>query len=195
VYILAKQLIDEGVFGDISLFRMRNGHDGASRGWLPAYWFDKKLTGGGALMDLGCHPCYLADWMLGAPKKMTASMTYVTGRETDDAAVCMVEFKNGAVAVLETSLITPYSPGILEIYGTRGSLRSVGDDVQVRLSDSPGWFKPERLPKAPALPMAQWVKAIVEDTQVEFDVEAGIRLTALLEAAYKSDETGEPVIF
>ncbi len=195
VYILAKQLIDEGAFGDISMFRMRNGHDGASRGWLPDYWFDKSLTGGGALMDLGCHPCYLADWMLGAPKKMSASMTYVTGHDTDDAAVCMVEFKNGAVAVLETSLITPYSPGTLEIYGTKGSFRSLGDDVRLRFGDSPGWFKPDRLPKAPASVMEQWVKAVTEGGPADFDVDAGTRLTVLLEAAYKSYESATPVVF
>lgn len=195
MYLYAKELMEQGLLGDVSLMRMRNGHDGSLAGWLPPYWFDKSLTGGGALMDLGCHPCYLADWLLGAPAKVFASMTFETGHETDDTAVCMAEFKNGAVAVLETSLMTPYSPGILELYGTKGSLRAVGNRVEVRLSDSPGWFTPDRLPKAQPMPMEQWVDGIQNGTAIQFDLDVAIRLTALLEAAYTSQETGVPVVF
>ncbi len=195
MYLYAKDLIDKGLLGDISLMRMRNGHDGALRGWLPPYWFDKSLTGGGALMDLGCHPCYLADWLLGAPAKVSAAMTFQTGRETDDTAVCMVEFKNQAVAVLETSLMTPYSPGILELYGTKGSFRAVGKDVEVHLSGADGWMKPDKLPAALPIPMQIWVDGVVNGKPIPFDVDSGIRLTALLEAAYVSHEKGAPVTF
>ena len=65
---LAKKLIDEGAFGKISLVRMRNGHDGVSGGGLPKYWFDESMAGGGALMDLGCHPMYQACYLLGKPR-------------------------------------------------------------------------------------------------------------------------------
>ena len=195
MYLYAKDLMDKGLLGDVSLMRMRNGHDGSLAGWLPPYWYDKSLTGGGALMDLGCHPCYLADWLLGAPAKVSAAMTFDTGRETDDTAVCMAEFKNGAVAILETSLMTPYSPGILELYGTKGSMRAVGDRVEVRLSDSPGWFVPPALPKAQAMPMDQWIDGIKTGKRHPFDLDAATRLTALLEAAYTSHETGKPFVF
>lgn len=195
MYLYAKELMDNGALGDVSLMRMRNGHDGALAGWLPLYWYDKKLTGGGALMDLGCHPCYLADWLLGAPAKVSSAMTFQTRHETDDTAVCMAEFKSGAVAVLETSLMTPYSPGILELYGTKGSLRAVGDRVEVHLSDSNGWFVPDRLPKPLPMPMVQWVEGVTKNKGIPFDLDAATRLTALLEAAYTSHDTGAPVVF
>ena len=69
---LCKQAIAENWLGDIHYMRMRVAHDGASRGWLPAYWYNAEDAGGGAMMDLGCHPMYTASYLLGKPRRITS---------------------------------------------------------------------------------------------------------------------------
>ena len=190
MYIYAKQLVENGTLGDISLMRMRNGHDGALAGWLPPYWFDKAQTGGGALMDLGCHPIYILDWLFGRPRRVYASMTYQTGREVDDSAVLIADMPSGTIAVLETSLISPVSPGILEIYGTLGSLRCIGEQVEIRMQGEDDWHAPSVLPAPAPMPMQQWVDAIKQNGDVPFDLSAAKRLTVIMEAAYTSAQKG-----
>ena len=51
--LFIKQAIESGLIGKVTLFRVRNCHNGALAGWLPDYWYDPETTGGGAMMDLG----------------------------------------------------------------------------------------------------------------------------------------------
>ena len=52
--------------GRLTLVRVRLAHDGAlGDGWLPEHFYDPAATAGGALIDLGCHPMYLARLFLG----------------------------------------------------------------------------------------------------------------------------------
>ena len=50
----AKQVLDSGELGTVSLVRLRNAHSGASANWLPDYWYIEKDACGGSMMDLGC---------------------------------------------------------------------------------------------------------------------------------------------
>lgn len=187
-HLFAKQLLDEGQLGEITLLRIRNGHDGALRNWLPDYWYDEKLAGGGAMMDLGCHPMYLASWLLGQPKRITSMFSHFTGRTVEDNAQCSIEFASNAIALLETSLVTYRTPPAFELYGTEGTLIISGDSVQVasKNADSPlqGWISPYRLPEAQPLPLTQWVNGVLNDGPMPFGLEDGTKLTELLETAY-----------
>jgi 1,5-anhydro-D-fructose reductase (1,5-anhydro-D-mannitol-forming) len=188
INLYAKKVIDDGLLGEITLLRIRNGHDGALNNWLPDYWYDEKMAGGGAMMDLGCHPMYLASWFLGEPKRITSMFNYFTNREVEDNAQCSIEFENKGVALVETSLVTFNSPSMLEIYGTEGTLIACGDDVKIiskkMNQDFKGWLRPTKLPAAKSLPLKQWVDAIQLGTPIEYGLEEGIRLTEMLEAAY-----------
>lgn len=187
-HLLAKQLLDEGLLGDVTLLRIRNGHDGALNNWLPDYWYDEKMAGGGAMMDLGCHPMYLASWLLGQPRRITSMFNYFTGRAVEDNAQCSVEFENNAVALLETSLVTYMTPPAFELYGTEGTLIISGDNVKIasKRTDSAlqGWVSPRRIPEAQPLPLTQWVNGIMNDGPMPFGLEDGTKLTELLETAY-----------
>lgn len=191
-YVYVKQLIDEGKLGDISLVRVRNGHAGSLAGWLPDYWFDPKLTGGGALMDLGCHPVYMANWMLGKAKNIYASMQYQMGREVEDVASCIVEYPNNAVAVLETSLVTPHSPNTVEVYGSKGGVHCFANQIYVKLDGYEGWLTPDRLPKVP-IPLQAFVDGVTKNEPIPFDLDAAYALTAVMEAAYQSAKEGKAI--
>jgi predicted dehydrogenase len=50
-YLKAKQMADEGAFGRVHLVKQGEKHSGPHSDW---FW-DVEQSGGGALMDLGCH--------------------------------------------------------------------------------------------------------------------------------------------
>jgi predicted dehydrogenase len=197
--LFAKQAVDDDLLGDITVLRIRNGHDGALRNWLPEYWYDEKQTGGGAMMDLGCHPMYLASWLLGKPSRITSMFSHHTGRAVEDNAQCSIEFENKAVALLETSLVTHNSPMALELYGTNGTLLISGDSIKLtsrRFDDAvAGWIHPTKLPQALAHPLKQWVYGILGNAPILYGLEEGTRLTELLEAAYVAHKEQRQVEF
>lgn len=140
------------------------------------------------MMDLGCHPMYLASWLLGRPSRITSMFSYFTGRTVEDNAQCSIEFENRAVALLETSLVTHHTPMAFELYGTEGTLLISGDSIRLtsRRLDDPvaGWVQPAKLPQAHAHPLEQWVDGILGNAPIPYGLEEGTRLTELLEAAY-----------
>jgi 1,5-anhydro-D-fructose reductase (1,5-anhydro-D-mannitol-forming) len=198
-HLYAKKAVDEGLLGDITLLRIRNGHDGALNNWLPEYWYEESQAGGGAMMDLGCHPMYLSSWVLGKPLRISSMFNTLTNRAVDDNAVCTIEFANKAIAIVETSLVTYNTPSAFEIYGTQGTLLISGETVSLtsrKMEGSlKGWVTRVALPPALPHPLKQWVDAIVEGTPILFGLEEGIRLTELLEAAYISHKEKRHVEF
>lgn len=198
--LFAKRVIDEGLIGDVSLLRIRNAHDGASSNWLPSHFYDPEACGGGAMMDLGAHGMYLANWLLGSPTAINASFQNVTGRDVEDNAVALIEFGDKAMAINETGFVSHRSPFALELYGTAGCLRIGGPANQVELYSSKleaeginGWVRPEKLP--PALPSAleQWVDGILREGPIQFSMDDAIQLTELMEGAYRAYKLGQKV--
>ena len=80
-------------------------------------------AGGGALVDLGCHPLYLTRLFLGGmPESVSAEYGRVTGHAVDDNAVAVLRHRSGALGIAETGFVNPASPFTIEIHGTTGSL-------------------------------------------------------------------------
>ena len=103
-YVKAKEMADQGAFGKVHLIKQSEKHFGPHSDW---FW-DVNRSGGGALMDLGCHGIAFCYWFFGRPaiSSVYAQMgTYVHGAKTkaEDESTCIVEFANGAVAVIENS--------------------------------------------------------------------------------------------
>lgn len=185
----AKQIIGDGLLGKIHYMRMRTAHNGTLAGWLPDYWYDVEKAGGGAMMDLGCHPMYTAAYLLGKPRRISSMFnTNLCPAPADDNAVSVVEFENNAIAVLETSFISPWSADCFELLGTEGALVAVGKDVKIRSVkfDVDGWVIPDKLPDPKPAAMRMWLDGIINGTPIPFDTTKGEALTELLENAYKS---------
>lgn len=103
-YVKAKEMADQGAFGKVHLVKQSEKHFGPHSAW---FW-DMAKSGGGALMDLGCHGIAFCYWFLGRSpiKSVYAQMgTYVHGDKTkgDDDTICLIEFENGAVGAVEVS--------------------------------------------------------------------------------------------
>lgn len=192
--LVLKQLVDDGLLGDITVMRVRNCHNGALAGWLPDYWYDPETTGGGAMMDLGAHPMYLASWMMGRPRRIQSMFNNITNRAVEDNSVCTIEFENGAIVISETSLVAPMNPKLVEVYGTKGVIICQDSDIKVRLAGQEGFSVPE-LPENDPAPIRQWVEGVLYGKEIPFDLKAARDLTELMENAYIADGTGHEVFF
>ncbi len=199
--LFAMKAVEEKWLGEITLLRVRNAHNGAVANWLPSHFYDPVACGGGAMMDLGAHPMYLSRWLLGEPNNISSVFNNYTDRAVEDNAVSVIEFDNKAIAIVETGFVSPNSPSSMELYGTEGSLFIGGPDNVVKISskkyapNSNGFVTPDELPEALPSAMSQWVDAIRNNSEVHFGLEEGIQLTELMEAAYKSHNSGCKVSF
>jgi predicted dehydrogenase len=125
-YVRARQLADEGALGDVFLVKQWEEHFGPHEPW---FW-DVNRSGGGVLLDMGCHSIEYARWVFGKPavKSVTATLgTYVHGDKTEgeDHSLCIVEYEGNKVGVAENSWAKP--GGVddrCEIYGSRGNTRA-----------------------------------------------------------------------
>lgn len=103
-YVRAKQLVDEGALGEVYLLKQSEKHFGPHAEW---FW-DVKRSGGGVMLDMGCHAFEFFRWILGKPKAISVYSqmgTYVHGDKTrgDDNSIAIVEFEGGAVGLAEES--------------------------------------------------------------------------------------------
>jgi predicted dehydrogenase len=103
-YVRAKEMADQGAFGKVYLVKQSEKHFGPHAGW---FW-DVDKSGGGVLMDMGCHGIAFCRWFLGNPKIESVYChlaTHVHGGKTrgEDDAICVLEFEGGAVGLVETS--------------------------------------------------------------------------------------------
>ncbi len=103
-YVQAKKMADNGAFGKVHLVKQSEKHFGPHSDW---FW-DAQRSGGGALLDLGCHGIAFAYWFLGRPaitSIYTQLGTYVHGDKTtcDDEALTILEFEGGSLGLIENS--------------------------------------------------------------------------------------------
>jgi myo-inositol 2-dehydrogenase/D-chiro-inositol 1-dehydrogenase len=125
-YLRAKQLVDEGALGKPFLVKQWEEHDGPHEPW---FW-DVNRSGGGVLLDMGCHSIEYARWVLGKPpvKSVFATMgTFVHGEKTqgEDHSIVVVEYEGGMLGLAENSWAK--GGGVddrAEIYGSKGHTRA-----------------------------------------------------------------------
>ena len=103
-YVRAKEMAEQGAFGKVYMVKQCEKHFGPHAPW---FW-DVKQSGGGVFMDMGCHGIAFCYWFLNRPevKNVYCQMgTYVHGDKTkgEDNSVCVIEFSDGAVGVVENS--------------------------------------------------------------------------------------------
>jgi predicted dehydrogenase len=195
-----QKILATGRLGTPTLARTRLSHNGGlptpdnANGWLPAHFYDLQQCAGGALIDLGCHPMYLARLFLGMPENVSARYGYVIGRPVEDNAVALLSYPNGALGVVEAGFVNRHSPFTIEIHGTDGSLLYGTPDARllVRSAQDAQWSAAE----VPAdLPSAfhQWVAHIQNGTTATENIQMALDLTKLMEAANRSVAENRPV--
>lgn len=122
-YERVRRLVGEGAVGDVYMLKQLEKHSGPHSDW---FW-DVSQSGGGVLMDMGCHAFAWFRWMLGGNpvvKSVWATMDTVRHRDRtagEDNAVCVVEFEGGVIGLAEDGWAKPGGmDDRIEVYGTRG---------------------------------------------------------------------------
>ncbi|MBN1348484.1 Gfo/Idh/MocA family oxidoreductase [candidate division KSB1 bacterium] len=169
-----KRMVDDGKLGKIVLARAQLSC------WYPPIagaWRQKlELGGGGSLIDMGTHCIDLLEMFVGKASKINCFVANaVHAYESEDSAIALLEFENGAHGVVDSYFNIPCesSENRLEIYGTRGSIMASGTIGQA--SDGEAIARPE---------------SIVEDydaLQTGIDASGGVLLKPELVNIYQAE--------
>ncbi len=121
--IQSRRMIESGAIGKVLTMRSREAHSGPHAQWF----YDPRLSGGGALLDMGCHCIEAARYLFGKdnpPVEVLAwGATLQHKTSAEDNAVALLRFAGGGLAQLETSWTARGGLDLRnEIYGSEGAI-------------------------------------------------------------------------
>lgn len=87
---------------------------------VPEWWFNKELTGGGALLDIGSHMINLTRWYFGEIKNIKAYLGHRFNFDFEDYAICIANFSSGTKAVINVGWFSQQLVLEVELFGTAG---------------------------------------------------------------------------
>ncbi len=115
--------VQSGAIGDVTWVRSREAHPGPHSAW---FW-DGRLTGGGAIIDLGCHCIEIIRNFVGKGNRpvdvMCHTDTLVHPIADEDNAIALIRFESGAVGQFEVSWTFRGGMDLRdEVVGTHGTI-------------------------------------------------------------------------
>ena len=115
--------VGAGAIGDVTWARSRETHPGPHSAW---FW-DGKYTGGGAIIDLGCHCIEIVRNFVGKgnrPVEVSCwTDTLYHPIEDEDNAIALIRFESGAVGQFEVSWTFRGGMDLRdEVAGTEGTI-------------------------------------------------------------------------
>jgi predicted dehydrogenase len=120
--IKARELVDDGVLGDLMFVRGRYGH-GGRLGYEKEWRADPEQSGGGELLDQGVHLIDLARWFLGEFTEVDGfASTFFWQMPVEDNGFMMLRTARRQVAFLHASCTEWKNLFSLEIYGREGKI-------------------------------------------------------------------------
>jgi UDP-N-acetyl-2-amino-2-deoxyglucuronate dehydrogenase len=202
-----KQMISDGVVGRPLLADARVKWFRPSEYYAGSRWRGTwALDGGGALINQGVHTVDLLLYLLGDVLQVQArTATLLQKIETEDTAVALLDFANGALGVLQAT--TAAYPGYrrrVEITGSEGTVilehdRIIAADLKGQAGDWVTTHEGDRNVNASSPVVSDFrghqsaiedfIHAVEEDGTPECDGEAGRRSVALVEAIYRASRS------
>jgi len=95
--------VSKGALGKVLWTRSRETHPGPHSAW---FW-DKETSGGGAIVDMGCHCIEISRALVGKNVRPVEVVcwadTQVHPIDVEDSAIGLIRYENGAVGQFETS--------------------------------------------------------------------------------------------
>jgi len=134
-FLKAKYFLSQKILGEVS--SVKSSMYVSNIFSKPSGWrFKKKTSGGGVLLELGCHLIDFLLWYCGPIKKVSGQVKSLYSA-VEDTAHMEVEFSNNAHGVLDTSWSiegyrTPEAN--IEIVGSNGKLRVNQDFIKIELA-------------------------------------------------------------
>jgi predicted dehydrogenase len=119
----AKQLISEGRLGRLAFIRLRQAHDWGGERVVRDSFGKLANSGGGTLLDNGCHMMDLARYFGGDVAEVYARIaTLGFAVEVEDTSLVSLTFASGALGSVENAWTATGWEEAFWIYGTQGAL-------------------------------------------------------------------------
>lgn len=193
-YLTVKEIVGEGLVGDIFHIEMFGGGYGHPGRW----WRANKDISGGAFYDWGAH---FVDWLLGLvpskPKSVTGFFHKLVWRDVtnEDHVQGIVLFENGAVGDVQLSHLAAAGKPKWEILGTKGAiLQNHGEDFLHLFTQVNGYASEARVrhKKNDWPAFYQNVGAhLTKGEELIVKPEEARRVIAVMETAEKSAKSGK----
>ncbi|MBI4994663.1 Gfo/Idh/MocA family oxidoreductase [Candidatus Peregrinibacteria bacterium] len=201
----AKQLVDRGYIGKLLFIRARYGH-GGRLGMEKEWRFNKKISGGGELLDQGIHIIDLCRWFVGSDFKNVYGKceTKFWKTKLEDNAFVLMKGKNVTVSfhVSTTNWKNIFS---FEIFGDWGFLviegkgGSYGEEKLIvgkrRIKFGQPITKKIVFSRDVSWE-AEWtnfLSALKGKSKIIGDAIDGFKANQIVEAIYKSSRLGKPI--
>ena len=209
-----KEVVDSGTVGEI--YYGRTGWH-RTRG-IPKFggWFaQKRLSGGGPLIDLGVHRIDLALWLMGDPRPVTISATtyHKLGTaiakkarkpfDVEDLAVAMIRFDNGATLLVEVSwaLNTERREQMFTyLYGTKAGIchRNTGQGYDFEACVFGEWngaYVASKIERVPGRENSinHFIDVVADGAKPVTTAENGVNVMRVLDGIYKSAKQGKEI--
>jgi predicted dehydrogenase len=207
--IKAKEYIDKGGVGKVLTVRSREAHAGPHEAW---FW-NKELSGGGAMLDMGCHTIEAARYFVGKENPVVEviawgdTLYHQDKTDAEDNAVLMMRFEGGELGVSELSWIARGGLDLRnEVYGTEGTIfTDITRETPLKVFSRPGagyivekadaetgWLFPpidEAWTYGYREEMRHFVECVKNNQTPRETFEDGYVVNCILDAAYKSMQT------
>jgi predicted dehydrogenase len=209
-YERARALVECGAVGKVYMLKQAEKHSGPHSAWF----YEKEKSGGGVMMDMGCHALAWFRWMNknNPVKTVYADMKHVLhNTDCEDSTIAILEFENGVTAIAENSWARHGGmDDHCEIYGDKGIIYadlfrgnaaltySIDgyDYASEKAGDSKGWtftvFE-EAFNQGYPHELKHFISCVREGKQPLVTGEDGRAVLEIIYAAYASAKEGKKI--
>jgi predicted dehydrogenase len=187
--------------------------------WYPPIegaWRQNPSTGGGgSLIDMGGHCIDLLEMFFGKVTRVSCFINNIVhDYKSEDSAVAMLFFKNGALGTVDTYFCIPdnSSKNVLELYGSKGSILARGTigqgpagemiafleqtqdyDAQQARTDNQGLVVVPEPVNPYQAEIEEFSQALIDDREPLINAELGLRSQKVVAACYESARLGKAI--
>lgn len=196
--VRAKEIISSGEIGSISVaqinaFEFFDPPADHPRAWL----LEPAKSGGGPMMDFGCHRIEVLMNLFGAVSQVEGiTSTASFNRDVEDTAAVLLRFANGCCATVTITHAAMEPRDTLDVYGTKGSIHipvlNSGEMTVVTGSGSRTELHPNGINTHEPL-IADFVGAVLENRQPTVGGDIGRAVNWVIEQIYEQNPLGSAV--
>jgi len=190
-----RERVTDGTLGDVEVahatyigagpfFHRAEGHAPVP---VPEWWFNKELTGGGALMDVGSHMINLLRWYFGEITDIKSSLGYRFNMDFEDRATCLANFESGTFAIMDVGWFSQEYKLKIELLGSVGHATAqhtpshpIITAIQMLTTGRSKFYEPHQKE------LQYFIKCLTEDLSPSPSGEDGLKDLEAIFLAYKN---------
>jgi predicted dehydrogenase len=196
--IKIKEIIKSRIFGELVMIsdtRFNNYF----RPERPRWFLEKKLSGGGMVMNLGAHSIDAIQWITGSKvKSVTAKVTHLKeGIDIEGSGQLFLELENGVTAAINLNGYTTINKDEKEYMFENGIVKVANDKLFIAPYGKKEYEEIDvarNKHKDMITQLQEFYSCIFENRESSIPGEYGRSVISAIEAAYESSATGKKVV-